>query len=225
MRNVIVSFSGGKDSTVAALEAIRIYGRENVQLVFIDTGAEYQGTPEFVKSIATMLELPITTIRYWRDWYEQVEADGMPFTPALRKCTHRLKLDVFNSWLRKNGLLGSDVTLVTGIRREESQSRSLLPQEDIDDRGSKIWRPCLYMSGAEVKERVRAEGLPLHYCYEFSSRCNCAWCIFAGKYEMQAYAEMYPKDYERVCILEEKIDRPLRLDFRMNDLLKQGRLL
>ena len=225
MSKVIISFSGGIDSTAAVIETMKRYPKKDCELVYEDTGGEYAGTVEFVQEMAGLFELPLSIIRYQRDWYEQIEHDNMPFTPALRKCTHRLKLDVFNSWLSKNKITGSEVVLVTGIRAEESQSRSRLPEEDIDDKNRRIWRPVLYRSKEEAKEMVKAEGLPIHYCYEFSSRCNCAWCVFAGKYEMQAYAELHPEDYEKACLLEEKIDKHLIQHGWINDLMKQSRMI
>ena len=231
MTKVIVSFSGGKDSTVALIETMKKYPKEDIQLLFVDTGAEYKGTTEHVEGIASVLELPLTIIHPKRDWYEQIRHDNMPFTPALRKCTFRLKIDEIRRYTRNyrkdNGLLETDIITVTGIRAEESQSRSKLPEWNLDDHGQGyMWRPALYMSKLEVFERIRAEGLPIHYCYEFSSRCNCAWCIFCGKYEIQAYAEIEPDEYEKVCLLEEEIKKPLLPGYRsIADIKKQGRLI
>lgn len=229
-RKIIVNFSGGKDSTVALLEALKVYPKNDIQIVFEDTGAEYKYTKEHVLGIADMLDVPLTILSYHRNWYEQVEFDKMPFTPALRKCTHRLKLDVYHSWLSKfrkdNELSFDDIITVTGIRGEESKSRSKLSEVEFDPHTGWHWRPCLYMRANEVKERVKAEGLPLHYCYEFSSRCNCWLCIFAGKYEIQAYIERNPDDWEKACLLEDKIGKPLLSPtLAINDIMKQGRLL
>ena len=41
---VIVNFSGGKDSTVAILEALKRYPKEEIILCYQDTGAEYVET-------------------------------------------------------------------------------------------------------------------------------------------------------------------------------------
>lgn len=230
MRDVIVSFSGGKDSTVAALEAIKHYGKERVQLVFMDTGAEYKGTTSHVNNIASILELPLTILKPKRDWFEQVEHDNFPFTPALRKCTYRLKIDVIRSWLSKYkrglGLKSEDIITVTGIRGEESLSRSKLKEWDYDDHGQgKLWRPCLYMRKQEIKDRILSDGLPLHYCYEFSDRCNCWLCIFAGNYEIQSYIERCPEDYEKACEFEERVKFPILSNYRkIQDIIKQGRL-
>lgn len=224
IRDVIISFSGGADSTAAALEALRVYDKNRIELVFMDTGAEYKGTRDHVELVAGMLELPLTILNPKRDWFEQVRHDKFPFTPALRKCTHTLKLDTFNKWLRLEHP-ENNLTIVTGIRGEESSRRSKLTEWDVDNKGNRMWRPALHMSKAEVKERTTAEGLPIHYCYEFSSRCNCWLCVFAGYNEIRTYAEMNPDEWEKACLLEDEIHHPVIQKGNINDLMKQGRLL
>ena len=234
MRKVIVNFSGGKDSTVAVLEALKVYPKEDIELVFMDTGAEYRGTREHVIEVANTFELPLTILDPKRDWFEQVRHDNMPFTPALRKCTHRLKIDVYRSWFshyrKERGLTISDVITVMGIRGEESLSRSRLTEWQEYDQGY-YWRPCLNMKAQDMFDRIKAEGLPLHYCYEFSTRCNCWLCIFAGYNEIRAYAEINPDEWEKACLLEDEIKKPLLQGgsgsrfFKINNLMKQGRLL
>ncbi|GAJ15447.1 unnamed protein product, partial [marine sediment metagenome] len=63
MRKVIVNFSGGKDSTVAILEALKRYPKEEITLCYQDTGAEYLETEGHVRMIANQLELPVTILK------------------------------------------------------------------------------------------------------------------------------------------------------------------
>lgn len=230
-RKVIVNFSGGKDSTVAALETKLHYPKEDIELVFFDTGAEYKGTREHVIKVANMLELPLTILEPKRDWFEQVRHDKFPFTPVMRKCTWRLKIDIYRQWLthykKDRGLTADDIITVTGIRGEESLSRSKLTEWQPDDHGQgTYWRPCLYMRKQEVLDRIKAEGLPLHWCYGISDRCNCWLCIFAGKYEIRSYIELYPDEWEKACLLEDEIGKPLLAQGKaINDIMKQGKLL
>ena len=226
---VIVNFSGGKDSTVASLEAIKHYPKEDVILCYQDTGAEYKGTREHVIQIANTLELPLTILEPKRDWFEQVRHDAFPFTPAIRKCTWKLKVEIYRKWLtnfrRENGLGREEIINVFGIRGEESTSRAKLTEWGYDPHVGKIWRPCIYMRGQEVKDRVINEGLPLHYCYQFSTRCNCWLCIFAKKCVIRSYIEANPDEWEKACLLEDEIKKPLlgRHD-KISDIMKQGRL-
>ena len=88
-----------------------------------------------------------------------------------------------------------------------------------------FWAPCIAMSKTEVKERVEAEGLPLHPCYDFSSRCSCWLCMFQPNQVVRTYAEMHPELYKEACLIEDEVKHKWKLGFGFNDLMKQGRLL
>jgi len=231
-RKVIVNFSGGKDSTVAILEALKRYPKEEILLCWQDTGAEYLETESHVRLIAQTLELPLEIQRSERDFWEEARHRQYFPTPVVRHCTRHLKHDVFNKWLTakfKGG--GYEIIVVSGIRAEESLRRSRLHEwEDPEDHklvrtASKVWYPCLNMSAQEVKERVKAEGLPLHPCYDFATRCSCWCCIFGQYNEVRTYAEAHPDLYEKACLLEDEIKHKWKEGFGFNDLMKQGRLL
>lgn len=232
MRKVIVNFSGGKDSTVAVLEALKKYPKDEIILCYQDTGAEYLETESHVKLIAEMLELPLVTLKAKRDFWDEVKRRKWFPDPAVRYCTGYLKRDVLNHWLTENFRgSGTEVIVVTGIRAEESESRARKHEWETPKTAhvvksvSRVWYPCLNMSLQEVKERVVAEGLPLHPCYDFSTRANCWCCIFAHPNEVRAYAEMQPKLYEAACLIEDEIKNKWKYRLGFNDLMKQGRLL
>lgn len=63
-RLAVVSVSGGKDSTACALLAIERMGRENVRLVFADTGNEHEMTYRYVREyMPEALGLPVEEVR------------------------------------------------------------------------------------------------------------------------------------------------------------------
>lgn len=72
MKKVIVNFSGGKDSTVAILEAIKRYPKEEITLCYQDTGADYIETPEHVRKIANLLELELVELKPSLDFWDRV---------------------------------------------------------------------------------------------------------------------------------------------------------
>jgi len=76
-----------------------------------------------------------------------------------------------------------------------------------------------------VFARVRAEGLPLHPCYEFTNRCSCWLCIFTHPNAARAYAEQRPDMYEQACLLEDAIGHKWRDGLAIGDIMKQGKLL
>lgn len=233
MRKVIINFSGGKDSTVAILETLKQYPKDEIILCFQNTGAEYLETETHVKTIATMLELPLVVLRNEVDFWDDIRQRQHFPTPGGRFCTRDLKVHLFRRWVIANrGNLGDKIIVVSGIRNEESRYRESLPEWSEHEtmlKGGKFdawnWRPCKKMTTQEVKDRIRSEGLPLHICYEFSARLSCWCCIFAKKHEVRAYAEMHPELYEQACLMEDEIKHKWKENFAINDLMKQGRLI
>lgn len=232
MRTVIVNFSGGKDSTEATLKALKVYPKEEIVLCFQDTGAEYFETEAHVNLIADLLELPLVVLRRDELFWDLVKRFSVFPGPQSRFCTTKLKKDAVRSWVAKNRTtLGDELIIVTGLRGEESVARSKLSEWAIDDHLTtknqtvKLWAPCLHMRKQEVIDRVKAEGLPLHPCYEFSDRCSCWMCIFQPWHVVRTYAEMHPDLYEKACLIEDEIKHKWKEHFAINDLMNQRRLL
>jgi 3'-phosphoadenosine 5'-phosphosulfate sulfotransferase (PAPS reductase)/FAD synthetase len=232
MRKVIVNFSGGKDSTVAILEALKVYPKEEIILCWQDTGAEYLETAQHVSTIAEMLDLPLVVLRNEIDFWEDARKREHFPTVGGRFCTRDLKVHLFRRWVidnREN--LGDEIIVVSGIRNEESRYREALPEWSKHEtslvRGFEAWnwRPCKEMRKQDVINRIKSEGLPLHPCYDFSSRLSCWCCIFAPACEVRPYAEAHPELYEKACLLEDEIKHKWKQGFGFNDLMKQGRLL
>lgn len=232
-RKVIVNFSGGKDSTVAILETLKQYPKKEISLVFEDTGAEYLETLPQVQKIANILELPLVVIKAELDFWQRVKKTGYFPRPQYRFCTSRLKKQIFEHWLRQNrGNFGDEIIVVSGIRAEESNSREkMTPWRNMERLslkrgGSDVWGwlPCFNMSEGEIYARIKAEGLPLHPCYEFAKRCSCWCCIFASKCEVRTYAEMHPELYEAACLVEDEIKDKWKYGFGFNDLMRQMKL-
>ena len=233
MRKVIVNFSGGVDSTVAILEALKKYPKEEIVLCWQDTGAEYLETEAHIKTIAGILELPLEILRRKEQYWDLVKRFTKFPLPNCRYCTHKLKMDAVRSFITGNReQLGDEIIIVTGIRGEESVARSKMKEWRIEERVSlkgktpvMYWAPCINMSKTEVKERVSAEDLPIHPCYDFSSRCSCWLCMFQPSSVVRTYAEMHPDLYEEACLIEDKIKHKWKDGFGFNDLMNQGRLL
>jgi len=230
MARVIVNISGGKDSTVAVLETLKRYSKEDITLCWQDTGAEYAETEGHVGLLATTFDLPLVTLRHPEGFFGLAERRGFWPTPDCRQCTAYLKRDLFGSWLRKNRV-GNETVVVSGIRADESRSRAKLPEwRKSDELSTKahsvhLWNPCLDMTAQQVFDRIAAEGLPLHPCYEFSPRCSCWLCIFQHPNVVRAYAEQRPDMYEQACNLEERIKHKWRDGLALGDIMRQGRLL
>lgn len=230
---VIVNFSGGKDSTVAILKVLERYPKEEVILCYQDTGADFLETIPHVKKVARLFELPLVILRRHEDFWDLAERFNHFPTPQMRNCTLYLKVRELNRWIRANrASLEKEVIVVSGIRGEESTYRSKLPEWGIHETtlkdGSfiaKTWRPCLDLKEKEVYDIIRAEGLPLHPCYDFSHRCNCWCCIFQPNHMVREYAGMHPDLYEKACLVEDKIGHKWKNDLSINQLMSEKALI
>jgi len=234
MRKVIVNFSGGIDSTAAALRALELYPHEEISLCYQDTDADYLETPAHVHKIADMLNLPLIVLRDELGFWERARSYGGFPLPGTRVCTRRLKADVTEKWIRSHREeIGTEVIQIFGFRSQESQGRANMETFAVNERltlknsdfKAYYHLPVHDMTKAQIKEYVIANGLPVHPCYEFSERCSCWCCIFQPPHVVRTYAEIHPDLYERACLVEDEIKHKWKQNIGFNDLMKQRRLL
>jgi 3'-phosphoadenosine 5'-phosphosulfate sulfotransferase (PAPS reductase)/FAD synthetase len=236
-RTVMVNFSGGKDSTVAILETLKVYPKNEIILCYQDTGADYLETPAHVELIAKTFDLPLVVLQAKNDWWRKIEERGVFATPNCRSCTNELKKDPANLWIRRHRTeLGNELIVVSGIRAEESKRRSLLPEREEHPTTLKngtfkatTWYPCLHFKEDEIYEKIAAEGLPLHPVYKkaggFSDRVSCWCCIFQRNSAVREYAEMHPELGEKLINLEQEVKHRWKDNTSFEDVMRQGRLL
>jgi 3'-phosphoadenosine 5'-phosphosulfate sulfotransferase (PAPS reductase)/FAD synthetase len=126
----IVKFSGGKDSLATLLTVMATVPREDIRVVFCDTGWEHPDTYAYIKQIGLQAGLPIITVS------NQKYPAGMPDMvrhrkrfPALkaRFCTEALKVEPGIDYVLSQT---DDVTVYQGVRADESPSRRMLKRDD-----------------------------------------------------------------------------------------------
>lgn len=214
----VLSLSGGKDSTAAALW-LREQGIEHVR-VFQDTGWEHPALYAHLDYLKEQLG-PIIRLRSDIDVapeYADAVADierrlGVSSSPMVRwavkkamfpsrvrrYCTQELKVRPFLKWARAQD---DDILNVVGIRAEESAARSGLPEreampgaEDIE-----VWRPLIRWTLADVVDiHARHNIKPCSLYLQGASRVGCWPCIMANKAELS----MLSKDDVRVDVIRD----------------------
>ena len=214
----VLSLSGGKDSTAAALW-LREQGIEHVR-VFQDTGWEHPALYAHLDYLEEQLG-PIIRLRSDIDVapeYANAVADierrlGVASSPMVRwavkkamfpsrmrrYCTQELKVRPFLKWARAQD---DDILSVVGIRAEESAARSGLAEreampgaEDIE-----IWRPLIRWTLADVVDiHARHNVKPCSLYLEGASRVGCWPCIMANKAELSILS----KDDARIGIIRD----------------------
>ena len=116
----IVSFSGGRTSAYLCYLMIIKYGRENVDFIYMDTGAEHPKTYEFIKEVDRHFGLNLTCLRLKLNkelgkgnGYQIIDIDDLkpdlkPFIDTMSKygvpyiggmfCTDRMKLTPYKKY-------------------------------------------------------------------------------------------------------------------------------
>lgn len=140
----VVSFSGGRTSAYLCYLMKEVYGDE-VDFVFMDTGAEHPKTYEFVRKCNDYFNLNLTCLRtdfntplgagnkYKVVSINEIQPDLKPFSEMLKKygtpyiggmfCTDRMKLVPFTKYCNEKYGRGNYETWL-GIRADESRRLS-----------------------------------------------------------------------------------------------------
>lgn len=125
---ILVAYSGGKDSQACLLWAVKLYGAENIEAVFCDTGWEHPVTYEHIQKTTSELGVKLVTVK-------SKKYDGMidlaekkkrfPSTKA-RFCTSELKAIPFIDYVLNQT---EHILVIQGIRALESYSRSNMSKQ------------------------------------------------------------------------------------------------
>lgn len=121
-RTRLVSFSGGKDSTVVSDIVRRGLGKSDILHVFGDTTLEDEFTYEYVRNFQEENPLiPFFNARAEHDFHELVDEMGPP-SRVMRWCCTIFKAGPINNLMQSLG--DQKVLTFYGIRRNESARRS-----------------------------------------------------------------------------------------------------
>lgn len=204
---VVASVSGGKDSTalMCALREAEIPFRA----VFADTGWEATETYEYLGTLRRVLGITIDVVGYPGGFPARALVEGILPHGKTAWCTRELKvrpLAAYHDAIRDRE--GIDTISAVGIRAEESEARSLLPEWEFGAGGSRewdgwIWRPLITWTVADVLAIHHRHGVPVHPLYRMGhSRVGCAPCRNANKEDLRMWAERHPDRIDAVRDLE-----------------------
>jgi 3'-phosphoadenosine 5'-phosphosulfate sulfotransferase (PAPS reductase)/FAD synthetase len=202
---VVLSISGGKDSTACAL-ALREAGVP-YRMVFADTGWEAPETYAHLDHLREKLG-PIDVVGHPGGMVDRIRhRAGFP-ARMQRWCTRELKVEPLRKY---HDALGQETVCVMGIRADESEARGKMPildDEPIGPRswGGWVWRPILHWTIDDVLAIHHRHAVQVNPLYRLGhGRVGCYPCIFANKEQVRLLAEHSPDRVAQIRALEAEV--------------------
>ena len=196
--NIVVSFSGGKDSlavlylTLKALEDVD----KNLQVLYVNTTLESKYTLELVDKIKKWVEdkgVNFNIIYPKRDAYELMVEKGIP-TRLNRWCCKYLKRCPVERFYYKLTGFKSRVLSLEGTRKEESVRRRRYKRVEVNKifKGETKGHPILDWTSLEVWLYLFLRELPVNRLYRYGVyRVGCIFCPF-----LQGWVEYIVRNVE-----------------------------
>jgi len=234
--HVIVSISGGKDSTVLMIRAAEMQKQiphATFHYVHALIDIDWKETKEIVKAQCAHFGVdPVFVVAVDKDgnekgFLDQLTADRIDRKTGEKKeymvpdmanrwCTSILKTGPIDKYARQ---LKGNVLVMIGERAEESTQRAKLEAWRPDHKntkkdGSRVvvkFSPILEMLEDQVWSEIYAYKAPIHPCYSWGvSRASCAICIFSSNKEIAIAAERAPEIVAEYIRAEESISTTFR---------------
>lgn len=200
--DLILSLSGGKDSTACAL-ALREAGL-TFRMVFADTGWEAPETYAHLDHLREKLG-PIDVVGSPGGMVAKVrERAGFPGR-LQRWCTSELKMRPLREYHDAyEQSFGVGTCNVVGVRAGESAARAKLSElEDDDTWNGWIWRPIHSWSVEDVLAIHHRHGVEVNPLYRRGhDRVGCFPCIMSTKEDIRLVAEHAPERIDEIRELE-----------------------
>lgn len=208
---LVINFSGGKDSSAMLAYLCENYPRLPKHVVFADTGWEHDDAEEWNRSLVARFGLPLHVVRNPnKDFFSMVRQRGKFPSPGQRQCTSDLKRDPIQTWIRRN-VTDPLVVNCVGLRAEESPARAKRPKLARDKRltNSKRtvwnWLPIHDWTEQQVRAYLAERSIPLHPVYRYLNRFSCQVCIYMTRRDLAAVKANNPAAFQRIADLESEI--------------------
>ena len=219
---LVVNFSGGKDSSAVLAYLCEGYSHLRKHVVFADTGWEHAGAEEWNRDLVARIapSLPLHVVRNPRkNFFAMVRHRGKFPSPAHRQCTSDLKRGPIQTWIRRN-VTDPVVINCLGLRAEESPARAKklrLARDRTMTNGKRMvwnWLPIHDWTENQVRAYLAARNIPLHPVYRYLGRFSCRVCtpalaggarVFMTARDLVAVQAHDPDALARIADLEEEI--------------------
>jgi len=209
-RTLVVQYSGGKDSTAAALWAAKHRDGRDLLLVFTDPGVEFPGISSHVQDVANFLQAEAVVVKPALDWWCWLAKEGQWPSILHRPCAMKFVHHPFGEYLKQQD--PETTLLLTGSRAEEamrgSKKTSTSRLESAHARTGKFehFAPAFSAQKSMLEQVITESGVPLWEGYSRGFVRTACWCC-PGQCGAQALAltKNYPGLAEDIRRWEKRI--------------------
>jgi len=217
---LVISFSGGKDSTAMLLYLCEEFPEVKKRVVFANTGWEHKYVVGWCQSVVGEVrrryglddnQLTLHVVRSeTKDFSSMIRNRKMFPSPKYRQCTSDLKRGPIYKWIRNNCEKGVVISCM-GLRAEESAARakkdtySINKTLTIKGRTVRDWLPIHDWTGKQVRNYINTRGFRLHPVYSYLDRFSCRVCIFNSARELAVIEVHDPEAIAHISNLEGEI--------------------
>lgn len=207
MSKIICWWSGGVTSAVACKLAIDIYGKDNCQILFIDTKNEHSDTYRFMKDCQDWYGVLIGTITGIGDKYKSIE-DVWVKHKSLNVakgavCSSELKRRVREEWQKKidydHQVFGFDID-------EPKRAKSMKLNHD---KAKPIFPLLMYgYSKKDCINIIEEAGIEVPEMYKLgflNNNCFGTGCVQGGIGYWQKMKREYPEKFDKMAEMEHKL--------------------
>lgn len=221
--DIIVSVSGGKDSTACCLKLFEMgYSKSDFRRVFMDTGWEDASTYEYLdylekhigkierirknvdiskmpEDVQNFIHQEEEYLGYESDFLRLVMKKNMFPNHFQKYCTTVLKIEPFTNYIQEHD---NDMIIVLGLRRAESKKRSTIEEWEWNEKyNNYVWRPLYLWSEKDVIDiHSRFQIIPNKLYLKGMNRVGCYPCIYIRKKEISLLSQ------ERIDLID-RIER------------------
>lgn len=208
---LVINFSGGKDSTAMLAYISEKYPQVKKHVVFANTGWEHPDAEDWSRKIVGMFGLPLHVVRNPNKTFLSMSEKRGKF-PGMkqRQCTSDLKRDPINTWIRQN-VKDPVVISCMGLRSEESAARAKKPRLSRSIRNTNgkrtvwEWLPIQEWKETDVLAYLAERGIPLHPVYQYLRRFSCRVCLYMTDHDLRQVKLHDPEAIEIIARIEDKI--------------------
>lgn len=199
---IVVRYSSGCPSAVAAKLAIAEYGAERVYVVKSDTRSEHEDNERFDRDVSCWLDKEITYVASdeCQDIWDVFERHRFIVSHKGAKCRAALKMVPFyDFWLPSDTLIFG----YTADKRDMDRARRLEATSAEAMKFPLIERDLTRSDCLAMVERAGIE-IPMMYRLGFKNN-NCRGCPKGGMGYWNAIRRHFPDDFERMARIQREL--------------------